>query len=95
MTDQHSQDQAKQEKINRAALAKQVKENPVYQAALMEIRASIYRSLEAIKKDRHYEIRLKDAHDTLQNLGRLETVIDRFFDIGKVVIDQQKRKAFF
>jgi glycyl-tRNA synthetase beta subunit len=51
--------------------------------------------LEAIKKDRHYEVRLKDAHDTLQNLGRLETVIDRFFDTGKVVIDQQKRKAFF
>ena len=75
-------------KINRAELARQVLENPVYQEALVMIKASLVEGLSKINPE---EItKLQDVTRTLQNLDRLDKVLERFYSTGKVV--QEKRK---
>jgi hypothetical protein len=75
-------------KLNRAELARQVLENPVYQEALVMIKASLVESLS--KTNTRHTTKLQDMTRTLQNLDRLEKVLERFYSTGKVV--QEKRK---
>ena len=79
------------EKVSRAELARQIKDNPLYREAFTAVRAAMVESLGKIKKGRGYEEDLKRVHDTLQNLDRVESVIDRYFDDGKVVQHKRSR----
>jgi len=74
----------KNEKLQRAELARQIKDNPLYNEALMQIRSAYVRALSNVKKCEGYENDLMQIHDSLQNLDRLERVIDGYFDSGKV-----------
>lgn len=91
MSDQDRKDRD-QAKLVLAELARQVKENEAYQRAWMTIRGSLVQEMTVLKKGKHYEAKLKDIHDSLQNLDRLESTINRYYETGKVVA--AKRKSF-
>jgi len=92
MSDQDQRDREEQ-KIRFGESARQVKENEVYQRAWGTVRSSLYQELRDIKKGRHYEAKLKDIHDSLQNLDKLEQVINRFYESGKKEVS--KRNGLF
>jgi len=79
----------KNEKLQRAELARQIKDNPLYNEALMQIRSAYVRALSNVKKCEGYENDLMQIHDSLQNLDRLERVIDGYFDSGKVAVNER------
>ena len=80
-------------KLQKAELARQILENPLYQEGFTAIRAAYIEALSNIKKGRHYEMQLKDIHDSLQNLNRIEHVMESYYKAGKVVLNK-KRKLF-
>lgn len=84
-----------QEKKNKAIQANQLKENPLLNEIFVSLKASYLEKLTKVKKGRHYEDELKDIHDSLQNLIRIEAYIDRCITSGRVVDIEQKRKGLF
>lgn len=84
-----------QEVINRSELARQILDNPVHQQAFTQVRAALFESLGKVKKGRGYEQELKDIHDTMQNLDRLERIIKSAYTDGKVILDKKNRLARF
>ena len=91
-----NQDQAdrEQEQINDALFAAQVRDNPFWQKMMLTLRAQNIERIGKIRKGKHYEAQLKDEHDTLQNLQRLENMISKALDDGKIVKDKQQRRLF-
>ena len=92
MSDQDRLDREEQ-KVRFGEAARQVKENQAYLQAWAVIRGSLVQELTVLKKGKHYEAKLKDLHDSLQNLDRLESQINRFYEAGKLVVS--KRKGLF
>jgi hypothetical protein len=91
-----NQDQAdrEQQQINDAVYAKQLRDNPLMQSMFVYLKAGYVDKLTKIKKGRHYEAQLKDIHDSLQNLARIEGYFQKCIDDGKVVQDKQKKRLF-
>ena len=77
------------QKVNRGELARQIKENPAYQEAMMMIRAALIDSLSNIKTTD--TVMLEDTHRSIKNLDRLEKTIDKFYQSGKVELAKRKR----
>ena len=92
MSDQDQRDREEQ-KVRFGESARQVKENQAYMQAWAIIRGSLVQELTVLKKGKHYEAKLKDIHDSLQNLDRLESTINRFYETGKHITG--KRKGLF
>lgn len=90
MIDQDKADRAEQ-KIRFGDHARQVKENPVYVSAWQVRRGQLVQELTELKKGKHYEAQLKDIHDSLQNLDRLEAQINRYYDTGKMEVSKRNR----
>jgi len=76
-------------KKQRAELARQILDNPVYNEAMMLIRAAHVESLSNIKPSDIAA--LQEATRTLQNLNRLEKTLKRVYEGGKVV---EKKRLF-
>ena len=89
MSDQDALDREEQ-KVRFGESARQVKENQAYLAAWATIRGSLVQQLSTLKKGRHYEKELKDIHDSLQNLDRLEVTINRYYETGKLTVKKRK-----
>lgn len=76
-----------QEDINRAANARAVKENPVYQQAWVVLRATMFEKMEKLKAG---DVEgLQEVKRTMDNLNRLEKVFNNYIDTGKMA--EQKR----
>jgi hypothetical protein len=92
MSDQDKLDRDEQ-KVRFGEMARQVKENTAYQSAWAVRRGELVQELVVLKKGKHYEAKLKDIHDSLQNLDRLEAQINRYYETGKKEVS--KRKGLF
>jgi len=77
---------------NRATLAAQVLDNPVYQAALITIKGSLVQRMGDIKPTEVAE--LQEVARTLQNLDKLEKNIVSVMKAGKVLDFKKERKLF-
>jgi hypothetical protein len=77
---------------NRATLAAQVLDNPVYQAALITIKGSLVQRMGDIKPTDVAE--LQEVARTLQNLDKLEKNIVSVMKAGKVLDFKKERKLF-
>ena len=77
---------------NRATLAAQVLDNPVYQAALITIKGSLVQRMGDIKPTDVGE--LQEVARTLQNLDKLEKNIVSVMKAGKVLDFKKERKLF-
>ena len=91
--DQKDIDKANQEKLRRAELARQVLENPIYREALMMIRAEIVGKMS--KTDPKKIDELQDITRTLQNLDRVEKILESTYKSGKAVITKQNKPLNF
>ena len=87
----NEQDIKDQEKLNRAELARQVLENPVYKDAFMMVRATYIDKM--AKVDPKDIDELQTITRGLQNLDRIERVISRTMEAGRVVAE--KRRSLF
>lgn len=83
-----------QEQMNDAADAKRIAENPFFNKMIVSLKAGYVEKLTKIKKGRHYEAELKDVHDSLQNLMRIEGVLARSIADGKIVEDKRNKRGF-
>ena len=92
MSDQDKLDREEQ-KVRFGELARQVKENGAYVSAWQVRRGQLVDELAKLKKGFRYEKKLKDIHDSLQNLDKLEAQIDQYYKTGKMVVS--KRKGLF
>jgi predicted transcriptional regulator len=82
-------EQRQQEKMNRAGLAKQVLDNPMYREAFIVIKSTLVEQMEKVKTKDVAE--LQEITRTLQNLNRLEKTLKRVYEGGKVI----EKKRFF
>jgi len=89
MIDQDQLDREEQ-KVRFGESARQVKENQAYVSAWQIRRGQLVQELSQLKKGFRYEKKLKDIHDSLQNLDRLETMINRYYETGKMVANKRK-----
>lgn len=81
-----------QDKINRAIQAKELKNNPLLNEAFTALKAGYFEKLTKVKKRFRYERELKQIHESMQNLIRLEAYIDRCIAEARVVEEKEKRK---
>lgn len=81
-----------QQDLNRAELARQVKENSVYQQAFTMLRADIFEKFSKSKTDDTEA--LQEMNRTLKNLDRLEKVLNHAMDTGKLIQEKRKRLKF-
>ena len=89
MIDQDKADREEQ-KVRFGELARQVKENGAYISAWQVRRGQLVQELTQLKKGFRYEKKLKDIHDSLQNLDALEAMINRYYDTGKMTVNKRK-----
>ena len=89
MKDQDQLDR-EENKIRFGESARQIKENQVYISAWTIRRGQLIQALTTLEKGKNYEAKLKDIHDSLQNLDRLESIIDRYYETGKMTIKKRK-----
>ena len=82
-----------QDKINRAKYAEELKNNPLLAEAFTALKAGYFEKLTKVKKRFRYERELKQIHESMQNLIRLENYIDRCIAEARVVEEKAKRKA--
>jgi hypothetical protein len=82
-----------QEQINDAEDAKRLKENPFFNKMLVTLKAGYVEKLTKIKKGKHYEAELKDVHDSLQNLMRIEGFIEKTISDGRIVMDKRTKRS--
>lgn len=75
---------------NRATLAAQVLDNPVYRSALITIKGVLVQRMDSIKPTDVAE--LQEVARTLQNLNRLEKTIESVMNGGKVLEYKKERK---
>lgn len=90
MIDQDKADR-EQQKIRFGELARQVLENNAYISAWALRRGQLVQELTVLKKGKHYEAKLKDIHDSLQNLDALEIMIKKYYDTGKMEVSKRNR----
>lgn len=83
-----------QEQINDAADAKRLRENPFLNKMFVTLKAGYLEKLTKIKKGKHYEEQLKDVHDSLQNLMRIEGLLEKAITDGKIVEDKRNKRLF-
>lgn len=83
-----------QEATNNAVHAKALRDNPLLNQVFVALKAGYVEKLTKIKKGKHYEAQLKDVHDSLQNLMRIEGYIQKCIDDGKVVEERQRKRLF-
>ena len=83
-----------QDKRNKAVYAKELQANPLMNEIFLALKYKYLSKLTKITKGKHYEKRLADVHDSLQNLQRLEAYIERCVADGKVVEEKERRKLF-
>lgn len=76
-------------KIRRAEDARQVLENPAYREAWMMVRAALVDKISMVNTKNKED--MANAIQLLQNLDRLEKVINGFYNTGKVVIDKRSK----
>lgn len=88
MSDREQQD------LNNAKYAKDLRDNPLMQSMFTYLKASYIEKLTKVKKGKHYEAQLKDIHDSLQNLARIEGYIAKCINDGKIVEDKQSKRGF-
>ena len=78
-------------KLRRATAARQVIDNVAYKEAWLMVRATLVDKIGAV--DTKDDAALKDAVHMLKNLNRLEKVINRFYDDGKIVLKKESKLA--
>lgn len=78
-------------KLRRAEAARQVKENAAYKEAWLIVKAALVDKIGAV--DTKDDAAMRDAVHMLKNLNRLEKVIDRFYDDGKIVLKKESKLA--
>ena len=81
-----------QESINMAANAKALKDNPLMEAMFLHLRSGYVDKFTQIKKGEGYEQELKDVHDSMQNLIRIEGFMQKCISDGKIVQDRQNKR---
>lgn len=89
-TDQLDREQAQ---VNDAVYAKALKENPFFQKLMITLKAQNFERIGKIRKGKDYEKELKDEHDTLQNLMRIENTIEKAIADGKITEEKRKRRS--
>lgn len=80
-------------KIRRAEDARLVMENPAYREAWMMVRAALVDKI-ALTNTKDKET-MTDAVQLLQNLNRIEKIVEGFYKTGKVVIDKRSKLGIF
>lgn len=81
-----------QHDINRAADAKAIRGNQFFNEIMVALKAGYVEKLTSIKKGRHYEAELKDVHDSLQNLMRIEGYISKCISDGNIAQDKKSKR---
>ena len=81
-----------QSELNNAKHAKDLRDNPLMQSMFSYLKASYIDKLTRVKKGRHYEAELKDIHDSLQNLARIEGYIEKCISSGRIIEERRSRK---
>lgn len=74
-------------------MAQALKENLLFREIMTELKAMYFEKLTKVKKDSsdNYLLELSDIHDSMQNLTRIESYIDRCIVAGKVVRNKGQR----
>lgn len=73
-----------QEKKNRAADAQQLKDNPILKEAFIALKGAHIEAFSKVRKDDNYIENLKNVHDDMAALQRLERYIDRVITEGRL-----------
>ena len=81
-----------QEALNMAVHARELKDNPFMEAMFLSLRSSYVEKFTKIKKDANYVQDLKDVHDSLQNLARIEGFMIKCINDGKIIKDRQNNR---
>lgn len=68
--------------------ANELKRNPLLNEVFTALKAGYFDKMTKVKKSEGYESQLKDIHESMQNLIRLEAYIDKCIAQGRVL---QKR----
>lgn len=80
-----TRDDKNQEKITKGKQAQELRSNPLLIEVFTALKAGYFDKLIKIKKGDDYERELKDVHESMQNLLRIEAYIDRCISGSKVV----------
>jgi hypothetical protein len=80
-----TRDDKNQEKITKGNQAQELRSNPFLSEVFTALKAGYFDKLIKIKKGDDYERELKDVHESMQNLLRIEAYIDRCISGSKVV----------
>lgn len=79
--------------LRRAEEARQVLENPAYREAFMMLKSKMIERINRVStKDSE---KMRDAVMMLQNLNRVERIIETYYEKGKVLIDKKNKLGFF
>lgn len=78
---------------SRAKYAQDLKDNPVWREAWTMLRATMVDKVQKLKADDTNG--LVEVKRTLDNLNRLEKVIDKYIETGKIVEERQSRLNIF
>ena len=81
-----------QHDINLAEHAKALRDNPFFQRMMLEMKAGYVDKLTKIKKGPWYERKLKDVHDSLQNLAMIEGLMLKAINDGKIAEGKRKQR---
>jgi hypothetical protein len=84
-----------QAKTNNAAAAKELQDNAFFSQMMVVLKGSYIEKLTRIKKGKHYEAQLKDVHDSLQNLSRIEGYIEKCIIDGRFVEEKRNKLKLF
>jgi hypothetical protein len=88
MTDRAS---SNQRKINKGQQAQALRDNPLLTEVFTALKAGYFDKLTKVKKGERYEEELKDIHESMQNLIRMEAYIDRCIGDAKVVVNEKQQ----
>ena len=78
-------------KINKGQQAQALRDNQLLVEVFTALKAGYFDKLTKVKKGERYEEELKDIHESMQNLIRIEAYIDRCIDGAKVVVNEKQQ----
>lgn len=77
--------------MNKAKWAEDLKANPLLNEVFTALKAGYFEKLIKVSKGDGYEDQLKDIHESMQNLTRIENYITRCINNSKVVLDRNDK----
>lgn len=82
-----------QQALNRAKQAQELQDNPLLREVFITLQGMYFDKLVKLKKSEGYESELKDIHESMQNLNKIEAYIDRCVKHGKVIVDANNKPS--